>query len=110
MFSATFNRELRAVARKFLSKDYVRVKVGRPGSVHCNVRQDVFYVSEEKKRQALLDLILSMPPCRTLIFVNSKRATDHLDDFLYNSGLPSTSFHSDRTQVCVPSCMIVLSF
>lgn len=41
---------------------------------------------------------MSMPPSRTLIFVNSKAQADLLDDFLFNSGLPSTSIHSDRTQ------------
>lgn len=39
-----------------------------------------------------------MPPSRTLVFVNTKKAADHVDDFLYNHGLPSTSIHSDRTQ------------
>lgn len=39
-----------------------------------------------------------MPPSRTLVFVNSKRNADFLDDYLYNMGMPSTSIHSDRTQ------------
>lgn len=50
------------------------------------------------KRKALYDLILSMPPSRTLVFVNNKTQADLLDDFLFNNGLPSTSIHSDRTQ------------
>ena len=56
------------------------------------------FVDEPKKRDALFDLLLSMPPARTIIFVNNKKAADFLDDFLYNRGLPSTSIHSDRTQ------------
>lgn len=39
-----------------------------------------------------------MPPSRTLIFCNSKRGVDYLDDYLYNLGMPTTSIHSDRTQ------------
>ena len=39
-----------------------------------------------------------MPPSRTIIFVNNKKAADFLDDYLFNKGLPSTSIHSDRTQ------------
>jgi ATP-dependent RNA helicase DDX3X len=35
---------------------------------------------------------------RTLVFVNSKEQVDFVDDFLYNSGIPSTSIHSGRTQ------------
>lgn len=55
-------------------------------------------MDEAKKRECLFDLLLAMPPARTIIFVNTKKGADFLDDFLYNRGLPSTSIHSDRTQ------------
>ena len=41
MFSATFNKACRKLARKFLSADHVRVRIGRPGSCHVNVIQNV---------------------------------------------------------------------
>ena len=50
------------------------------------------------KKQCIYDLLIAMPPSRTLVFVNSKREADRLDDYLFNMGLPSTSIHSDRTQ------------
>lgn len=50
------------------------------------------------KQKAVYDLLLSMPPSRTLIFVAAKKTADFLDDYLYNLGMPSTSIHSDRTQ------------
>ena len=52
----------------------------------------------DKKMKALYDLLLSMPPSRTLIFVKFKKTADFVDDYLFNLGLPSTSIHSDRTQ------------
>ena len=58
----------------------------------------VLFVDEPMKRNCLFDLLLSMPPARTIIFVNNKKAADFIDDFLFNRGLPSTSIHSDRTQ------------
>lgn len=51
-----------------------------------------------QKMQALYDLLISMPPSRTLIFVRSKKTADFVDDFLFNRGLPSTSIHGDRLQ------------
>lgn len=42
MFSATFNKECREVARKFLSNDHVRIRIGRAGSAHMNVKQQVY--------------------------------------------------------------------
>lgn len=41
MFSATFNKSCRQLARKFLTEDHVRVRIGRPGSAHINVDQNV---------------------------------------------------------------------
>ncbi|KAJ5572701.1 Helicase C-terminal [Penicillium hetheringtonii] len=98
MFSATFNKECRKLAREYLSIDHIRIRVGRPGSSHLAVSQVVHYVDERQKKKAVFDLLLSMVPIRTLIFANSKHTVDYLDDYLYNSGLPTTSIHSDRTQ------------
>ncbi|KAI1960380.1 hypothetical protein LOZ58_004103 [Ophidiomyces ophidiicola] len=98
MFSATFNKSCRQLARRYLSTDHVRIRVGRAGSSHLNVTQQVIYTEDDKKKKALYDLILSMPPSRTLVFVNNKQQADLLDDYLFNLALPSTSIHSDRTQ------------
>jgi ATP-dependent RNA helicase DDX3X len=58
----------------------------------------VVWVENSEKQKALYDLLISMPPSRTLVFVRSKKTADFVDDFLFNHGLPSTSIHSDRTQ------------
>ncbi|KAJ4343851.1 hypothetical protein N0V87_000134 [Didymella glomerata] len=88
----------RRLAKEYMEADHMRIKVGRVGSTHQNITQTVVYVDEREKDQALFDLIFSNEPQRTLIFVNSKRKCDMVDDFLYNKGLPCTSIHSDRTQ------------
>lgn len=98
MFSATFPKSIRDLAKEHLREDHVRIRVGRIGSTHENIQQDVIFVAPEAKKKALYDLLMSHPPARTIIFVNSKRAADDLDDFLFNKGLPCTSIHADRTQ------------
>lgn len=55
-------------------------------------------MEESLKNECLFDMLMSTPPARTMVFVNSKRAADMVDAFLYNRGMPSTSIHSDRTQ------------
>lgn len=45
MFSATFSREARKLARENMEEDFVRIKVGRIGSTHSNIKQDIIYVS-----------------------------------------------------------------
>ena len=39
-----------------------------------------------------------MQASRTLVFVETKKGADQLDEFLYREGFPVTSIHGDRTQ------------
>lgn len=98
MFSATFPKEMRKVARQYMMEDFYRIRVGRIGATHANIDQKVIWAEESNKQAALWDLLVAGEPTRTMIFVNNKRAADHLDDFLFNKGLPSTSIHADKNQ------------
>lgn len=99
MFSATFPKELQKLARKYMAAEHYQITIGRAGSSHRNIEQDVIYVDGDLKLQACYDLLLANPPVRTLIFCNSKRAVDELDAYLYQRNLPTTSIHSDRSQM-----------
>jgi len=98
MFSATFPKKIQELARDFLSKTHVFLTVGRVGGIPSEITQKVIYVRDEDKRKELVDLLLKQPPSRTLIFVETKRGADSLDDYLYNQNFPTTSIHGDRTQ------------
>ena len=98
LFSATFPKPLRDLAREYLASDHVRFRVGRAGSTHGNIKQQVVQVEPRLKRDALMTALSSVDPCRTIVFVNTKRMADELDDYLYNLQMPCTSMHSDRTQ------------
>ena len=77
----------------------MRLRVGRAGSTHKNIKQNIIYVDPSLKKQALFDLLMSLPPTRVIIFVNSKRTAEEVDDFLFNTkSLPCTSMHGDRNQ------------
>jgi len=98
MFSATFPKELRSLARQYMAPEHYRLTVGRAGSSHKNIAQDVIFVDGHKKLQACFDLLYSSEPVRTLIFCNNKRTVDELDAYLYQRHLPTTSIHADRGQ------------
>ncbi|KAK3335726.1 P-loop containing nucleoside triphosphate hydrolase protein [Cercophora scortea] len=98
LFSATFPKRIRDLAKEYLSENHVRLRVGRAGSTHENIKQNIVMVAPSLKRTALMDLLNSVPPTRTMIFVNSKRTADEIDDFLFNQGVPCVSIHADRTQ------------
>lgn len=99
MFSATFPKAAREMARAYLSQDYMRIAVGRPGQAHKNIRQVVVYVDQNMKDQATYDFIMKLEKqVRVLIFCNSKKTVDMLDAYLYTRKLPTTSIHGDRSQ------------
>ncbi|KAG6013521.1 hypothetical protein E4U54_006620 [Claviceps lovelessii] len=98
LFSATFPKAARDLAKENLSAAHVRFRVGRAGSTTVNIRQTIIEAEREEKRDILLNLLNQITGVRTIIFCNSRREVDNLDDFLYNIGLPVTSMHADRTQ------------
>uniref|UniRef100_A0A671TZ89 RNA helicase n=1 Tax=Sparus aurata TaxID=8175 RepID=A0A671TZ89_SPAAU len=101
MFSATFPKEIQILARDFL-EDYIFLAVGRVGSTSENITQKVVWVEETDKRSFLLDLLNATgEECKdslTLVFVETKKGADALEDFLYHEGYACTSIHGDRSQ------------
>jgi ATP-dependent RNA helicase DDX3X len=96
MFSATFPKEIQRLAASFLC-DYVFLAVGRVGSTTELVTQKFIRVDEGDKQGILLDLITSVKGL-TIIFVETKRKADMLEDFLIREGFAATSIHGDRVQ------------
>jgi len=98
MFSATFPREIQILAQHFL-KNYLFLAIGRVGSTVSNIIQHVVLTrSDEEKHSMVLDLLDTFKSVLTLIFVETKRAADALEDFLYRNGINATSIHGDRSQ------------
>ncbi|KAF9083556.1 hypothetical protein BGX23_011326 [Mortierella sp. AD031] len=98
LFSATFPSSVQVLARDFLKDDYVRIRVGRIGGTTSDILQKVVRVEQYDKEGTLIQLLLSQPPSRTMVFVDSKRKADNLDDVLYNKHFPCISLHGDRNQ------------
>merc|ERR1711884_533911 len=104
MFSTTFPKEIQMLARDFLH-DYIFLAIGRVGSTSENITQKVVWVEELDKRSFLLDLLAAAglserqdDASLTLVFVETKKGADQLDEYLYQQGYPVTSIHGDRTQ------------
>ncbi|KAB0402897.1 hypothetical protein E2I00_013077 [Balaenoptera physalus] len=98
MFSATFPKEIQMLARDFLD-EYIFLAVGRVGSTSENITQKVVWVEEADKRSFLLDLLNATGRnSLTLVFVETKKGADSLEDFLYHEGYAYTSIHGDRSQ------------
>ena len=47
MFSATFPKGARALAKEYMANDYIRIRVGRVGSTHKNIIQRVMSLTTQ---------------------------------------------------------------
>ncbi len=97
MFSATFPREIQRLASDFL-EDYIFLTVGRVGSASKDVKQQVEYVEQYDKEDYVIRFLNQVQDGLILIFVETKRGADFLEDLLCREGFPATSIHGDRSQ------------
>eukprot|EP01090_Pellita_catalonica_P020801 TRINITY_DN75_c0_g1_i1.p1 TRINITY_DN75_c0_g1~~TRINITY_DN75_c0_g1_i1.p1 ORF type:complete len:622 (-),score=120.37 TRINITY_DN75_c0_g1_i1:119-1984(-) len=96
MFSATWPSDIQRLAADFLD-NYIFLRVGRVNSTTDFICQKVIPVEEHAKEETLLELLQTVKGL-TLVFVETKRSADMLDNSLYDRGFPSTSIHGDRSQ------------
>ena len=98
MFSATFPREMQMMAGDFLN-DYVFLTVGRVGAACKDVTQSFQFVDGRDKPEALMRYLSNVDQHGlTLVFVETKRDADFLEDVLCREGFPASSIHGDKTQ------------
>ena len=100
MFSATwpagrFNN-VRQIADSFLVNPAM-LTVGRVGGASESVTQKVAYVEGRRKTAAAIELLREVPG-KTIVFVNTKRAAEELEQEFYQMGFPASSVHGDKDQ------------
>ncbi|KAL9662288.1 hypothetical protein QQ045_027121 [Rhodiola kirilowii] len=95
---------MQRLASDFLS-NYIFLTVGRVGSSTDLISQRVEYVQESDKRSHLMDLLHAQrangeqdKKALTLVFVETKKGADALENWLYMNGFPATTIHGDRSQ------------
>ncbi|KAK9268554.1 hypothetical protein L1049_000308 [Liquidambar formosana] len=105
LLSATFPDEIQRLASDFLS-NYIFLSVGRVGSSTDLIAQRVELVEDMDKRNHLIDLLHAQQAngthgklALTLVFVETKRGADALENWLARNGFPATAIHGDKVQM-----------
>ena len=96
LFSATYPREIEAVAARILRQP-VRVEVA---SVHQSgsIRQHFHRVAEEDRSAALCALLYHYRPVSAVVFCNTKQEVRDLESFLQQEGISAVALHGDLDQ------------
>lgn len=96
LFSATFSPAIRKLAEQWLH-DPVTVEVARRNTVSETIEHKVFWVAQEQKRHALLQLLHDREG-QVLVFVDTKVACGRLTAFLQRNKVNAQAIHGDKSQ------------
>ncbi|KAJ7228786.1 P-loop containing nucleoside triphosphate hydrolase protein [Mycena pura] len=103
LFSATFPKQMDALARKILHNKPLEITVGGRSVVAAEIEQIVEIRAEDTKFNRLLEILGQMynedPECRTLIFVDRQEAADNLLRELMRKGYLCMSLHGGKDQI-----------
>ncbi|GFR14385.1 probable ATP-dependent RNA helicase DDX17 [Trichonephila clavata] len=101
MWSATWPKEVRALAEDFL-KDYVQINIGALQlCANHNITQIIDVCEEHEKENKLFKLleeIMSQTDNKTIIFAETKRKVDDLTKRMRRDGWPAMCIHGDKSQ------------
>ncbi len=97
LFSATLSQRVLELAYEHMNNpELVRIE---PEKITADrVRQVIYYPAMEEKIPLLVGLLRKMDPHRTMVFVNTKRMAERLEDVLRANGIDAQALSGDVPQ------------
>ena len=97
MFSATFSKEIKSLAKGMLNNPLLIEVTAANGTVDT-VKQLIHPVDKARKSELLIHLIKKHKWQQVLVFSRTKQGADSLVLQLKNAGISADSIHANRTQ------------
>jgi ATP-dependent RNA helicase RhlE len=97
MFSATFSKEIKSLAKGMLNNP-IMIEVTGANSTVDSVKQKIYLVDKERKSEVLIHLINNNQWHQVLVFSRTKQGADILVLQLEKAGVSAASIHANRTQ------------
>ena len=97
LFSATFPREVEAIARNYMTKP-VEITSGEKNQGSDNVSHEYYAVTERTRYPALKRIADLNPNIYAIIFCRTRRETQEVADNLIKDGYNADSLHGDLSQ------------
>jgi ATP-dependent RNA helicase DeaD len=72
LFSATISPEIQQVAKRYLSKDAIKIQIQRTLTQENQIAQKYVVVKEDAKKEAIVNLLLSVPFRQAFVFCRTK--------------------------------------
>ncbi len=104
LFSATFPREVEAIARNYMTKP-VEITSGEKNSGSDDVSHEYYLVTERTRYQALKRIADLNPDIYAIIFCRTRRETQEVADNLIKDGYNADALHGELSQAQRDSVM-----
>jgi ATP-dependent RNA helicase RhlE len=97
LFSATFSDSIKALADGLLTHPQV-IEVARHNTTAQTVKQTIYPVDRDRKRELLTHLIHTQKWGQALVFTRTKHGANRLTEQLEGDGIRTTAIHGDKSQ------------
>ncbi|WP_395375313.1 DEAD/DEAH box helicase [Marinicella sp. W31] len=97
MFSATFSKEIRALA-KDLVRNPVEISVTPPNSTVKAIKQWICPVDKKQKSALLVYLINEYQWSQVLVFARTKHGANRLTQYVQKAGIEAAVIHGNKSQ------------
>lgn len=97
LFSATFSDEIRGLAERLLNRPMM-IEVAQRNATADRVKQQIYRVDREKKRDLLSHLVRTENWQQVLVFTRTKHGANRLAEKLEQDGVPSAAIHGNKSQ------------
>ncbi|KAH0792183.1 DEAD/DEAH box helicase family protein [Histomonas meleagridis] len=98
MFSATWPKEIRQLAKDFLNNPIHMVIGSNELTTNSAITQIIEKVEEFEKMNKIIEFLKDKTDKKVIVFTKTKRSADNLSDALDSRGIPSMSIHGDKPQ------------
>lgn len=97
LFSATFSDPIKTLADSLLNNPQV-IEIAKHNTTAQTVKQTVYPVDRERKRELLTHLIHEQQWQQALVFTRTKHGANRLTEQLERDGIRTTAIHGDKSQ------------
>ena len=104
LFSATFPREVEAIARNYMSNP-AEIASGEKNQGSDNVTHEYYLVSERTRYPAIKRIADMNPNIYAIVFCRTRRETQEVADYLIKDGYNADALHGDLSQAQRDSVM-----
>ena len=97
LFSATMPKPIQELADKILLNP-TKIKITPTEVANTDIAQRYYVINDNERNEAIIRLLDSQTPARSIIFTRTKKEADTLNTFLGAQGYASVALHGDLDQ------------